>query len=404
MQTFESWMTMEVNLFSEKSVRDLLATAAILFASSALGSERNNAKQIMEEVLSQKFVEIVNQEIQPTMPPIFRGAVDDLIDSTVAVIGSNEGMGSGVLLSDKEKSRLGLVEKFGEGHFVATVEHVIAEDQEYAVVFYDPTVPELNENAVELAQVVGSNRAKDLALLKINRKPNNSAGSNLVTKSDSISIGDDVQAVGHPNEMWWTYTRGYVSQFRNEYSWYYVGDKDFTLIADVIQTQTPITTGNSGGPLFTKNGKILGLNAFGDPEFQSINFAVSFDEIENFILGLSTNVSFDLTINDIILPSLDVWVKLDELDFNNDGYVDAIVYDTNNDGKADLGEFDTDFDGKTDHFEYDVFNDLQFAQTYYPPTSEYYAEWRIDTDGDGKADLAAADKNDDGIPDFLEEI
>ena len=104
MQTFESWMTMEVNLFSEKSVRDLLATAAILFASSALGSERNNAKQIMEEVLSQKFVEIVNQEIQPTMPPIFRGAVDDLIDSTVAVIGSNEGMGSGVLLSDKEKA------------------------------------------------------------------------------------------------------------------------------------------------------------------------------------------------------------------------------------------------------------------------------------------------------------
>ena len=158
---------MEGNLFSEKFVSASLVMTATLFASFAHGAERNSAKQIMEELLSQKFVEIVNQEIQPTMPPIFRGAVDDLIDSTVAVIGSNEGMGSGVLLSDKEKIRLGLVDKFGEGHFVATVEHVIAEDQEYAVVFYDPTVPELNENAVELAQVIGSNRAKDLALLKI---------------------------------------------------------------------------------------------------------------------------------------------------------------------------------------------------------------------------------------------
>ena len=156
--------------------------------------------------------------------------------------------------------------------------------------------------------------------------------------------------------------------------------------------------------LYSQRMENFRFECFGDPEFQSINFAVSFDEIENFILGLSTNVSFDLSINDIILPSLDSWVKLDELDFNNDGYVDAIVYDTNNDGKADLGEFDTDFDGKTDHFEYDVFNDLQFAQTYYPPTSEYYAEWRIDTDGDGKAELYAADKNEDGIPDFLEEI
>ena len=103
-----------------------------------------------------------------------------------------------------------------------------------------------------------------------------------------LSIGDDVQAIGHPNEMWWTYTRGYVSQFRNNYEWIYE-DESFTLNANVIQTQTPITTGNSGGPLFTKRGEILGLNAFGDPEFQSINFAISFDEIESFLSNLGKN-------------------------------------------------------------------------------------------------------------------
>ena len=56
-------------------------------------------------------------------------------------------------------------------------------------------------------------RGKDLALIKIADKPEHVSGSKLVREKNEISIGDDVQAIGHPNEMWWTYTRGYVSQF-----------------------------------------------------------------------------------------------------------------------------------------------------------------------------------------------
>ena len=104
------------------------------------------------------------------------------------------------------------------------------------------------------------------------------------------------------------------------------------------------------------------------------------------------------------MPDPASWKKLEEFDLNEDGYIDAIAYDSNNDGKPDIAEIDEDYDGKTDFFEFDVFYDFGFAQTYFPETSDYYAEWRIDTDGDGKDDIVAYDENADGFPDALSKI
>ena len=270
------------------------------------------------------------------------------------------------------------------------------------MLFYEPSGNKLDETEIQIAKIIGSDPGKDLAILKIDSKPEHAIGSKLVSNNDNISIGDDVQAIGHPNEMWWTYTRGYVSQFRDNYEWKY--DDNLKLKANVIQTQTPITTGNSGGPLFTTKGNILGLNAFGDPDFQSLNFAIAADEIELFINNLNTSLDFNIDLSSIIISDQSNWTKIEEIDSNNDGYIDVITYDTNNDGQVDLGEIDSNKDGITDYFEYDIFNDFSFAQTFFPESNEYYAEWRVDTDGDGSADLVAYDKIGDGQPDKLEKI
>ena len=394
---------MEANLSLRKVHNFWISLLAISIGSGAAADPRTTNVSVIKEIRTAKFLSILNEDLNPQMPPLFRGAVDQLIDSTVAVIGSNSNFGSGVVLSTEEVERFGLINKFGRGHYIATVEHVVSEDQDYAVAFYDENGIEFDASSVELAQVIGSVRGKDLALIKIANMPKHVSGSRLVTEKNKISIGDDVQAIGHPNEMWWTYTRGYVSQFRNDYEWIYE-DESFTLNANVIQTQTPITTGNSGGPLFTKRGEILGLNAFGDPEFQSINFAISYDEIERFLSSLGKNQFIDIGLQDIVLPDPENWKKLEEFDLNEDGYIDAIAYDSNNDGKPDIAEIDEDYDGKTDFFEFDIFYDFGFAQKYFPETSEYYAEWRIDTDGDGKDDIVAYDENADGFPDALKKI
>ena len=58
-----------------------------------------------------------------------------------------------------------------------------------------------------------------------------------------------------------SYTDGKISQIRDK-EWSY--DETYqNLIAEVIQTNTEIDSGNSGGPLFNDNGKLIGINTFG---------------------------------------------------------------------------------------------------------------------------------------------
>ena len=61
------------------------------------------------------------------------------------------------------------------------------------------------------------------------------------------------------------------------------GDQEYR--ADVIQTQTPMNSGNSGGPLFDKDGRLVGINTFVWTEFEGIHWAVAVSEIQKFIAG-----------------------------------------------------------------------------------------------------------------------
>ena len=57
----------------------------------------------------------------------------------------------------------------------------------------------------------------------------------------------------------------------------------FIMNADVIQTQTPINGGNSGGPLLNQSGNLIGIATFGTPENEGLNFAISVEEIIRFL-------------------------------------------------------------------------------------------------------------------------
>src|SRR5204862_979090 len=53
--------------------------------------------------------------------------------------------------------------------------------------------------------------------------------------------------------------------------------------ADVIQTQTPISPGSSGGPLLSDDGKLIGVNSFKDLKAEAVNFAVSVVDVRSFL-------------------------------------------------------------------------------------------------------------------------
>ena len=72
-----------------------------------------------------------------------------------------------------------------------------------------------------------------------------------------VLAGQKVFAVGNPVGLGWTYTSGVVSALRKER----LPREDPKRDVPIIQTDTPITFGNSGGGLYAEDGELIGINS-----------------------------------------------------------------------------------------------------------------------------------------------
>ena len=127
--------------------------------------------------------------------------------------------------------------------YIVTNHHVIAEADQINVRLADDTTLE--------AEVVGSDEKTDLALLKVKSDkdlPFTTWGDSEVTR-----IGDWVIAIGNPFGLGGTVTAGIVSARQRDIN---AGPYD-----DFIQTDAAINRGNSGGPMFNLDGKVIGINS-----------------------------------------------------------------------------------------------------------------------------------------------
>lgn len=100
------------------------------------------------------------------------------------------------------------------------------------------------------AKVVGRDAKTDLALLKIDADeplPYVSFGD-----SDAARVGDWVVAVGNPFGLGGSVTAGIISARGRDI---HAGPFD-----DFLQVDAPINRGNSGGPLFSTSGEVIGIN------------------------------------------------------------------------------------------------------------------------------------------------
>ena len=100
------------------------------------------------------------------------------------------------------------------------------------------------------AKVIGTDPYMDLAVLEIQSDKEFETVS--FGDSDKARIGDWVIAIGNPYGFGGTVTSGIISS-RNR-------DIGLTRYDDFIQTDASINLGNSGGPLFNLEGKVIGIN------------------------------------------------------------------------------------------------------------------------------------------------
>ena len=179
---------------------------------------------------------------------------------------------------------------FGSGvrvgkEWIVTNWHVV-EGQEYAaILFWRPDLHNLSglgRKDYVLAHVLETDRKRDLAVLFIDPKkvPPYATIIRSARLAD-VSIGETVYAIGHPEELLWSYTEGVVSQIRRNFTWKTKSGKHR---ASVIQTQTPTSFGSSGGPLFDQRGRLIGVNAA--MRSAGLNLAIAINEVNTFVFNV----------------------------------------------------------------------------------------------------------------------
>jgi len=101
-----------------------------------------------------------------------------------------------------------------EGH-VITNWHVVQGYPIVVVVFKPRNSAELKKELAFSAMVEKVDQVSDLALLKIYSPPKTIKHIRLGSSSN-LAAGQDVHAIGHPNGEIWTYTKGFISQIRDD--------------------------------------------------------------------------------------------------------------------------------------------------------------------------------------------
>jgi serine protease Do len=130
----------------------------------------------------------------------------------------------------------------------------------------------LDDGTVVPAKVLGTDPRTDIAVLKINA--NHPLPFIQLGNSRDVKPGEWVVAMGNPFGLGGTVTAGIVSAVSRD-----IGNGPYD---QFIQVDAPINQGNSGGPLFTQDGKVIGMNtAILSPSGGSvgIGFAIPSDMI-----------------------------------------------------------------------------------------------------------------------------
>ncbi|WP_339754055.1 trypsin-like peptidase domain-containing protein [uncultured Winogradskyella sp.] len=269
------------------------------------------AEKSLDAVVHVKNTSIVNAPT--TMQDLFYGR-----SSQRAQVGT----GSGVIISPTG--------------YIITNNHVIKSANEISIT--------LNNNKAYMAELIGTDEATDIALLKIETEedlPFMAFGD-----SDNAKIGEWVLAVGNPFNLNSTVTAGIISAKSRDLS-----GKN---LQSFIQTDAAVNPGNSGGALVNTSGDLIGINtaissrtgsyigySFAVPSNiarKIVNDIMEYGNVQNGILGvvggalnsrsaeeLGTNITEGFYVNEVQentgaekagIQSGDIIRKIDGIEIN----------------------------------------------------------------------------------------
>lgn len=112
-----------------------------------------------------------------------------------------------------------------------------------------------------------------------------------IANENTNIVGSDVYAIGAPNSLAYTLTKGVISAKERK-----VNGQAF------IQTDAAINTGNSGGPLLNDKGEVLGVNTYKMSNSEGIGLAIPISEVTEFLKDKGINLTTSGNVVETIKP------------------------------------------------------------------------------------------------------
>ena len=168
----------------------------------------------------------------------------------------------------------GFVYAFQNRMLVITNYHVVQDTTDLSVTFSDG-----NGYAVT---VLGTDPYSDLAVVSADAPASEFKPVRIVSSS-TLSVGDQVIAIGNPYGLVGSLTTGVVSAVGRTITEDTAGGYS---IANIIQSSTPINPGNSGGPLLNALGDVVGITTAIVSDSQGLGFAIPSNTILREISAL----------------------------------------------------------------------------------------------------------------------
>ena len=254
----------------ERPLLALLAGAFVVLAMIVYSGSQQAQRALTQKDIDAAVLHTMETQVLPSPAAKafekLRGSVVRVRDLAVAEDNSEieSGVGTGVVMLEKG--------------VILTNLHVVLGAKKIGVVFADGLESE--------ATVIGTQPENDLAVLQAKRVPDDLQPATMRSTHDLLP-GDRVIAVGFPFGIGPSVSDGVVSGLRREYR----SPEGKRLLTNLIQFDAAANPGNSGGPLATMDGEVVGivtgiLNPTSQRVFIGIGFAVPIENAASAI-GMS---------------------------------------------------------------------------------------------------------------------
>lgn len=232
---------------------------ALLLAISFSSPLRNPVRKLTQEDINAAVLKTLETTILPS--PGTR-AYDTIIPSVVRIVGlgkdkdgkedGERSVGTGVVIVDKG--------------IILTNLHVVQNAQTIKITFAD--------GLESTASITGIQPENDLAVLQAHKIPDDMIAATMRSTAD-LAPGERVMAVGYPFGIGPSASEGVISGLKRNFR----SPEGKQMMSNLIQFDAAANPGNSGGPLVTMDGEVIGIvTAIFNPNqqrtFVGIGFAV----------------------------------------------------------------------------------------------------------------------------------